>query len=279
MDQPLEVLAAEYAPLPRPMIKKLLTHITLSPKLNWEVNLHRSNIFDRFNPAVILDHQQDQRKVTIDWTLQQLSAVLGKNFPRSTLFTWKKRGFIEFSGRGEPLPEDVARVLLYYSLLQAIPIPEREILPSLLEERNSWCWTQQIPASPATPFMLPRYCYQCDESAFVSSPHNDAQDLSLFWTPWPGAAWDKNHGWLQIGGIGAITCGYLLTHRAEPLDYNFLTQFLKIWFPNAIQEIPYFRDVSLHGHKFQRYQLPSLIMQVMLVRAAESRLTGLTFNP
>jgi hypothetical protein len=274
----IERLAVDWSPLPRPLITHLLSF--LSPKttekveeVTWQIYLQRSNVFDRFHPNVVLD-QQGQQNITIRWLLEELSAVLNKQFARSTLFNWHQRGFLEYEARGCPRAEDAARLLLFHSLIRvfSLSVIERDVLPSTLQERNAWCWRQENPNSPAIPYMLP-----LQEERKDLFGYEPKRDCALFWTPWPGAAWDQGR-WLQCGGMGAVSCGFMLFHSPATLDYTFLSLFLPIWYPQGFSEIPYFRDISYHGHKFQRFDLPDHIIKLLLWQLAASRLWGPTFN-
>lgn len=277
----IEELAAAWAPLPRRLIERLLQLIPLPnseafEQFNWQVSFQRSNIFDRFDPAVTLDRTQGQSNVTTSWVLDHLSAILQKKFARSTLANWHSRGFIRYERHGYPEPEDVARLLLYYALVQAyhLKIAARDILPPTLDEQKSWCWQQLSPE--ASPAPSPLHCADRDSPPREAS-FQEARDLSLFWTPWPGAAWDRSR-WVQIGGLGAISCGYLLYHSPARFEHSFLMGFLHHWLPEWNHVVPYFRDISHHGNKFQRFDLPAQILRLALCKLAESRLDGPTWQ-
>jgi hypothetical protein len=273
----IERLAVDWSPLPRPLIAHLLQ--ILSPKtaeeveeITWQVYLQRSNVFDRFHPSVILD-QQGQQNITIRWVLEELSAVLNKQFARSTLFNWHQRGFLDYESRGYPRAEDVARLLLFHSLIRVFSpaVVERDVLPSTLEERNVWCWRQESPTSLAAPFMLP-----LQEERKDHLEYDRERDCALFWTPWPGAAWDQGR-WLQFGGLGAISCGFLLFHSPATLDYTFFWHFSSLWRPEWLAEMPYFRDFSHYGRRFYNYEVPAHMLRLLLWKLAAARSQGPTF--
>ncbi len=268
MTVPIEELAAEWAPLSRPLLQRLTSLVQVQhwDELQWQMGLQRSNIFDRFHPTVMLHHD-----VTVGWSLAELSSVLQKKFARSTFYNWHDRGFIRLVGRGYPDPQDIARLLFYFAVLKAYRVESDDVLPATLDEQEWWCWSQESPRTRPIPFR-----FFSEERSTASPPATRARGGNLFWTSWPGAAWDER--WLQVGGLGAITCGYLLFSPPGTLDHVSFMDFLNRWQLHEKLALPYFRDLSHHGHKLMRYEIPARYLEIALWLLAQSRLVGPTFH-
>lgn len=285
----VEELATYWAPLPRPLIRHILGLIETATQdmtlFSWHVALHRSTIFDRMHPKVVLDKREDaqeqrppgqrrKRRITTTWLLGELSALLAKEFARSTLGNWHQRGFFSYLDYGRPQPGDIAQLLTYLTLVAQTarqPLTELDLLPSTLDESNRWCWKQATPTAPPLPWMIPTVL-ETTKHTGVQEP-SDPEDLALYWSLWPGEAWDTPR-WVLTGGLGAVTCGYLLTHEPSTLHAKIVEQFLAVWRPQLLDELSSFRDPSHHGARFTQFEMPATLLRVALWKLAEERLAS-----
>jgi hypothetical protein len=278
----LEKMATAFAPLPRPMLAHLMQRILKEePKdFAWQFQLHQANIFDRMHPLVLLDIQKDalrerdyipshkameEREITTNWLLSELSALLKKDFARSTLWTWTQRRFFEHVEYGRPDPTGVARLLTYLSLVNYYRggVSGYPLLPvGNLTETAWWCWRQDTPDAAPVPCLSPG----------CVDPGESASNVAIYWSSWPGAVWDRHARWLQVGGQGAITSGHFLSHRPSFLHREAVNQFLAVWTPEILDFYPHLQEFSHHDKQLMQFEIPETLLRLALWNLSETRL-------
>jgi hypothetical protein len=231
----LQTIYPLLAPLPVPMAEHLVRRLERrrksSPAASWdtlarEVAQRRKDIYRYMAPYVLgrAAHRGEvESRYSTGWLLRtlQMHAPGKKPVPPQTLSYWTSRGLLRFREHGVPDYDSAAALLISRTIDQG----ERNWLPSVISEQEPrwWCWRQDGPDAPvvACPVPLPA----------------NLPDETLLWTPWPGAAWNRE--WLLVGQLertfahlGAIRWAGIKKSRMGTDIWNVSWEALEGWQPD-----------------------------------------------